>query len=420
MKTAKKKIALVNIFYPPKALGGATRIVVDEVSTLAKRYGDDFEIVVFTADTEGSDFYKVTVYPYDGYRVYTITVALTVSTNWHEKDEKVFDIFDQFLAFEKPDLVHFHCIQALTGSIVEATLKRRIPYLVTVHDAWWISDHQFLIDQFGTVYANGHPDPFEKFVLREGITLEQSLKRRGYLKELLSGAERVLAVSDTFRVIYEKNGVANVVTNKNGISNEVVWKEKDTAYTQKVVCAHVGGITSHKGFDVFKQAVSGLRQENIEVLVVDHTKEDGYLYQTRWGVTKVIVVGRFDQSRIVDLYRRVDVLFAPSTCAESFGLVTREAVACGCWVVGSSVGAIGEDISALNGFKVAPIEKQLLAVLNEIDRSPIKYKGPSQSGRVRYSSDQVDELVSIIREIFSRKRERIDLLEDGKTLPVYF
>ena len=402
MKIPKKKIAIVNIFYPPKALGGATRIVVDEVSTLVQKYGSTFEVVVFTADTESSNYNKVTVYPHDGYRVYAIAVPLTVSSNWHEKNEQVSLVFNEFLAFEKPDLVHFHCIQALTGSILEVTQKLGIPNVVTVHDAWWISDHQFLIDQLGTVYPEGHPDPFKESVLREGTTLEESLQRKRYLKGLLAAADGVLSVSETFSKIYKINGISNVITNKNGISNEVNWQRKNTEHSEKVICAHIGGMSSHKGFDIFKQAVFALGQSNIEVLVVDHTKESDYINYTKWGKTTVTIIGRVDQEHVVDLYKCIDVLFAPSTCAESFGLVTREAAACGCWVVGSNIGAIGEDITIENGFRVTPNQQDLVSVLKSIDQLPSKYKGFSTSKPIRYSADQVDELVVIFDEILEK------------------
>lgn len=398
----KKKIAIVNIFYPPKALGGATRVVSDEVFNLIRKYGDEFEVVVFTADTESVNHHAVTVYPHDGYRVYTVVVPLTVETNWHEKNEKISRIFDNFLDLEKPDLVHFHCIQALTASILERTQVRGIPNVVTAHDAWWISDHQFLIDQFGTVYPEGHPDPFERSVLRDGTTLEQSLRRKRYLKGLLNKADGVYAVSETFARIYRLNGIYNALANKNGISNELVWQKKNTQYSRKIVCGHIGGTTMHKGFDIFKTAVSALGPSNIEVVVVDHTKEAAHSTFSKWGNTPVKIIGRIDQEDIVDLYKSLDVVFAPSACAESFGLVTREAAACGCWVVGSNVGAIGEDISDHNGFKIAPNSKEILSVLKTINKQVDKYKKTAEVKPIRYSAAQVDELVVIFREIFSR------------------
>ena len=207
MTTTKKKIAIVNVVFPPKALGGATRVVVDEATILSETYGDDFEIVVFTADVEKRPVHELKVYPYRGFRVYSVSAHVN---NWIDRDAKMAEMFDQFLDFEKPDLVHFHCTQILTGSVVEMAQKRRIANLITVHDAWWISDFQFLIDAAGKVYLDGHPDPFAKITPPDGVTLDQSINRRSYLKGLLAKADGVLAVSDTYRKIYEKNGVSNI------------------------------------------------------------------------------------------------------------------------------------------------------------------------------------------------------------------
>jgi glycosyltransferase involved in cell wall biosynthesis len=403
MAAIKKKIAVVNIFYPPKALGGATRIVADEVSTIVKNYGDDYEVVVFTADTDSTNVGKVNVYGYDGYRVYAISTPLTHETNWNSTNQKIALVFAEFLAFEMPDLVHFHCIQALTGSVLEVTQKLNIPNVVTIHDAWWISDHQFLVDESGNIYPDGHPDLFLKSELRTGTTLEQSLLRKQYLKGLLRQSDAVLAVSETFTQIYKNNGVPNITTNENGISNDINWGKKNTSYSKRVVCAHIGGMADHKGYKFFKQAVMELVQKNIEVLVVDHQQPHDYVMKTCWGQTSVKIIGRVEHENINTLYSKIDVIFAPSMCVESFGLVTREAVACCCWIVASNLGAIGENVSPRNGIKVSPSKDNLLSALREIDEAPEKFKGYASSGAIRYSSDQVNELVEVFNKILNKK-----------------
>jgi glycosyltransferase involved in cell wall biosynthesis len=403
--TSKKKIALVNVLFPPKALGGATRIVVDEATQLKDEYGEKFDVVVFCADPERRPVGELNAYPYDGYRVYAVSAHIN---NWNFQDQELGKMFDEFLAFEKPDLIHFHCIQVLTASVVEAAKARGIPYIVTVHDAWWISDYQFLMDQHGKVYPDGHPDPFEQIALPPNVTFEQSIKRKSFLKGVLAGADRVLTVSDCFRTLYEKNGVANVQTNKNGISTTVAWSNKDTSYTDKVVCAHIGGTSAHKGFDIFQAAVTAASTSNLEVLVVDHAKPEDYSEKTSWGKTPVQIVGHVPQDKIASLYKNIDVLFAPSVWPESFGLVTREAAACGCWIVASSLGGIGEDVDPENGFVIDPKKPALIDVLKKLDRSPMKYKGLSRVGKVRYSSDQVRELVTIIDDVLIQTAETVE------------
>lgn len=398
-KIKRNKIAIVHVLYPPLALGGATRIVVDEVDTITSKYGDEFEVVVFTADIQRQPPYRLNVYPYAGYRVYSLSITATAQSNWNHRDENVEIAFDNFLEFEKPDIIHFHCIQILTASITEAASKRDIPYFVTAHDAWWISDYQFLHDQSGKIYLDGHPDPFEEFALPNNVSLEQSLTRRAYLKQRLAAAEMVLPVSKTYGSIYRANGIQNLRTITNGISRKVNWQPKDTSYSERLICGHVGGISDHKGFHLFKEAVSKLSSDKIEVLIVDHSKNKNYQSNTRWGSTPVKIIGHVDQENIADLYKQIDVLFAPSVAPESFGLVTREAAACGCWVVASDIGAIGEDVTERNGFTVPPTVAALTEILTHLVTDVEKFKKVAQPDNLRYSDQQTDEVVKLFRGV---------------------
>ena len=389
------KLAVINVFFPPQAVGGATRVVADEVDCIVRHYSDQFDVVVFTTDLERQPPHQVTVYPYKGIRVYSVSSIQRVNMDWHPRDEAMGHLFKEFLALESPDMIHFHCVQRLTASVVEAVREAGIPYFVTVHDAWWISDHQFLVDQNGKVYADGHPDPFAEVTLPDLVTAQESVSRRGLLKGLLADSEGVISVSDSFSDLYRTNGIPNVTTIKNGISPDVSWAEKDTSFTSKVVCAHIGGMSDHKGFHLFRQAITEGGCKNIEVLAVDHSKPEGEIIFSNWGTTPVTIIGRVSNENVVNVYRRTDVLFAPSIWPESFGLVTREAAACGCWIVASDVGAIGEDVTSDNGFRISPNKRNLLNVLSQIDRFTKKFKEHSSSPEPRYSTDQVSELVEL-------------------------
>ncbi|WP_082724990.1 glycosyltransferase family 4 protein [Burkholderia sp. NRF60-BP8] len=404
MSNNRPKIAIVNVFFPPQAIGGATRVVADQVQLLTERYSENFDLVVFTSDAHNHKPYMLRPYVHNGVRVYSTSILWRVNMDWHETDPKIGEIFDKFLEFEKPDLIHFHCIQRLGGGIVEAARSRGIPYYVTAHDAWWISDYQFLTDTKGNVYSDGHPDPFSKYQLPEGITWEESLQRRNYLKALLADAEEVLCVSETYTKLYQGNGISNCLTNRNGISDFVNWKAKDTAYSKRVVCGHIGGMATHKGFFLFRDAVMRSRSNNIEALVVDHSQPENFFEKTLWGDVPVTVIGRVAQQRIIDVYGRIDVLFAPSLWPESFGLVTREAVACGCWVVASNVGAIGEEITEENGFVVDPTADAISSTLDIIDQNPGKYKQRSTSGNIRYSSQQINQLAELFNHKLTKQK----------------
>ncbi|MGJ7548726.1 glycosyltransferase [Pseudomonas alloputida] len=400
----KKKVALVNVFFPPQSIGGATRVVADNFSTLVKDYAGQFDLCVFTADVECREAHKLTVYNHEGCRVYRATTLWREHMDWHPKDPEMYRLFNEFLECEKPDLIHFHCVQRLTASIVSAAKDSGVPYVVTAHDAWWISDFQFLVDHNSKVYPQGHPDLYQKIELPTNIKLADSIERRRDLKELLLGAAEVLTVSNAFAEIYRANGIAEVTVTPNGISDNVQWQNKDTAYSSKVICGHIGGMSEHKGYYLLKEAVLASQPKNIEFLVVDHSKEEGYEHHSLWGDVPVKFIGRVRQEDVVDLYRQIDVLFAPSTWPESFGLVTREAVACGCWVVASDLGGIGEDIAeGVNGYIISPTEAGIVKVLREIDGEVVVHKKTSSEVVRKTAADQV-RLLSNIYAVWSGDR----------------
>lgn len=359
----RRKIVLVNVFFPPQTIGGATRVVDDNFKALRKHYDDDFELVIFAADSECRAPHQLSLYQHNDVRVYRATTLWRENMEWYAKDERMYQMFSEFLACEQPDLVHFHCIQRLTGSIVEATRDAKVPYLVTAHDAWWISDFQFLVDHTGTVYPEGHPDPFATIDLPPSISQEASVERKLYLKALLKSAHKVLTVSNAFADIYRKNDIVDIEVTPNGISDDLPWAPKDTSYTKRVVGGHVGGMAEHKGYFLLKQAVMETQPQNMEFLVVDHSKEEGYESRQYWGDVPVRFIGRTSQDKVVDIYRKIDVLFAPSTWPESFGLVTREAQECGCYIIASSLGGIGEDVKENSGIVITPVLDNIKKVL---------------------------------------------------------
>ena len=142
--------------------------------------------------------------------------------------------------------------------------------------------------------------------------------------------------------------------------------------------------------------------KNLSLLVVDHAYEAKAVTNEIWGDTPVEIRGKIPQSRVAELYASVDVLLAPSIWPESFGLVTREALAAGCWVVASDRGAVGDCVAPhRNGFIVdvrSPLA--LKAVLEKIDSDPVTFmQPPDYCDRLRTAREQAEELALLYREI---------------------
>ena len=397
----KLRIAVVHVFYPPQAIGGATRVVQENVDSLCARYGDEIEIQIFATTEGGERSGAIRQYIHNGVRVTAVTAHADAGMELREKDEGIRNVFSRYLDFTKPDVVHFHCVQRLTGSVVEATRDAGIPYLVTVHDGWWLSDYQFLVDKNGELQFG---DALTVEGMARANTPKASIDRTIYLRSLLADAEAVLAVSDSFGQIYRDIGLTNVRTVENGtILLDPV--ERDEKAGEKVRLGFIGGLAVHKGYGLLRQVWSANKFKHLELVLVDHSQPEMKRQNGMWNGNPISVIGRVRQSRIRDLYASLDVLLAISLWPESYGLVTREAAQAGLWIVASDRGAVGDVVEdGRNGFRIDVSDSVALErVLLAIDQAPEKYRTRTNYPvSLRSFDQQVDELVEIYRNIGQR------------------
>jgi glycosyltransferase involved in cell wall biosynthesis len=392
----KPVVLIVNVFYPPQAIGGATRVVHDNATQLASLYKDDFQIEVFTSAI-GEEDCRLFCYAQDGARVTALTRLQLPEFEVAINDHRVGLIFGEVLDHLQPSLVHFHCIQRLSPSVVTAALKREIPYVITVHDGYWISDFQFIVDENNTPCLYDYADPLSVMAKRGKSAYERMMQ----LRTPLFGAAKTLAVSEKFAELHRQCGVPNVVTIANGISDLLPVTRTPSA-DRRVNLALIGGANRYKGFDLIKSAVSSTKFSQLRLTVIDYDMKPGERRVEVWNTTEVEFLPKVAEERVTELYAKVDVLLAPSVWPESFGLVSREALQCGCWVIASDRGSVGECVTeGVNGHIVDVGDTgDLIRVLSEIDQDPVRYRvSPPPLTKLRRARDQVDDLAGLYRSL---------------------
>lgn len=387
--TARHRILGVNVFYPPQAIGGATRVFHDNLSDLSAPEDKRFLFEVFTSQAE-PDSEKLRVYAQDGILVTSVAPLDVDDKDRIAEDPNMVTQFRKVIERFRPHLVHFHCIQRLTAGIIEVLLELDIPYCITLHDAWWISDRQFVIDELGQPRLYNYSSPLE--------TLERcgakAVARMESLRDRLFGAKAVLAVSEAFAELYRTAGVHHVQTIENGVS-ALTPRPRLREESGRIRLGFIGGLARHKGWDLIQIALREGSFHNLELLAIDHAMSPGDERTDVFGQTPVVFRGKMSQNEVADLYASIDVLLAPSIWPESFGLVTREAALCGCWVVASDRGAIGDTISNdINGFRIdVSSAADLRRVLTLIDKSPTRFRQPAPELKIsRTARDQAQDL----------------------------
>lgn len=380
------RLLVVNVFYPPQDIGGATRVVADNVRHLLDHHG--FEIDVLTTLEGGAHPHEVTATSRGGARVWSITAA-------DQADEAamcdpVMDArIEALLDRIAPDIVHVHCLQRMGVGIIDLCRKRGIPYVLTLHDGWWCSPNQFIIGPDGT------PDLYD---FHDGAARPP---RAQIARRCLMDAAALLAVSESFAALHRSIGLPHVRALPNGLS-ALPLPAPHPGPPGRVRLGLIGGAARHKGFDVLRAALTSRRFANLDLLVVDHALPPGTEVTEQWNTTPVRRVPRRPQADVAGLYGSFDVLMAPSTWPESHGLVAREALALGLWVVASDRGAIGGDVVEGVTGHVVPVDdhRALADVLARIDADPARYgtthgRAPTQ----RSAADQGEELAALYRQI---------------------
>jgi glycosyltransferase involved in cell wall biosynthesis len=383
-KKRKPLVLVVNIFYPPDFIGGATRVVEQTITDFLAIERDRFDFEVLCGREPDGKPGLVERYHWNGVPVTSIMPFPDVDGAERSAETEAF--FQTFLDFVYPDIIHFHCIQRLSASLIDVAVAKGIPFVVSAHDGWWISDRQFLIDDEGTpVYETGKwGNP-------------QRLQR---LRASLNSAHATLAVSEAQARIYRDRGITNVITVANG--SETLSGVKSPPDSGPVWLGLLGGLGLAKGSDLLSDVLKLRTYQNIRFLIVDHSMQEGRTRVEHWGNNKLEIVGKSSFENVTSIYGRLHGLLAISVCVESFGLVSREAQRLGRWVIASNRGGMGEDvIDSENGFIIDPSSMDdLIAVLDTIDADPSTYRSPpNKIIRLRDREDVASDLVTIYRSI---------------------
>ena len=402
---AKKRILIVNVLYPPQAIGGATTIAVQSVQGLLQDYSEEFDIEVLTTEMSDEAPYTLHQYEYEGVSVTAIRLPSHHELESRAFDEQVYQLCLDWLPQSRPDLIHFHSMQRLTAAPLQVAAELEMPYVVTVHDAWWISAHQFLLDDRDQLVDLQQSNPL---IGASTSDASKTIARTNYLAEQLQGAQQLFAVSEFQAELYQNNGFEHVTVLKNGVSyvpkiTPEKTQEKLAEAPDKLVIGYLGGISAHKGYHFLKGIVSNSSLENLQFEVIDLFKPADFKQTSQWGQSKVVTWGKQMGAEIEGFYADIDVLIAPSIWPESFGLVTREAALRNKWVIASNAGGLAEDIAeGETGFVFEMNDKQTFAaILEDINKNWQKYKDTQPD--IKLSQDKIfsqDEHIQQLSEFY--------------------
>ncbi len=355
------KIILINSYYSP--VGGA-EIIAYNTYKLLKEAGH--EIYFWGTDYQPyiDNDYEFIKY-FTKYKGTTKDFLKNPFQYFYNKNAK--KDLEKFINLIKPDIIHIHSLDFITGSILDCC--RKIPTVYTVHGANLFCPTGLLMLKNKQVCdVRCKNNNYIHCVLNKCAKnkLEPSIRRALMLyvrNKNLDIINKFITPSYALKELIIKANIGIEENKITVINNYIAEKELETNpnYLNKGYFLYAGRLSKEKGTKELLSAMSNLPRE-ISLHIAGTGNEENNLkqYAKENNLHNVHFLGFLDREHIKIEYQNCIATILPSNCFDNFPTCNIESFAYGKPVIASNIGGIPEQVEhGKTGliFKVGDIEQ---------------------------------------------------------------
>jgi len=326
--------------------------------------------------------------------------------------------FAAVLQRERPDLVHIQHLMGLPIGLVDQIGQAGLPYVVTLHDYWYLCANAQLLTNYDNTVCAG-PDYWlncarcalarvghsAAFPLIPAIAPLFSY-RQARLHRVLANARALIAPTRFVAQIHAQMGlpVAKIQVVQHGIAVPDDLPPRPPRRPGLRI-GYVGGLSWQKGVHVLIAAVNQLPQEGVTLAVMGDTAVfPDYVAQLQRQARHpgITFTGRIPYEQLWAALAALDVVVVPTLWYETASLIVQEAFAAGAPVVASAIGALQERVrDGIDGILVPPGDVNALReALHLLSSEPARLSQLRSGIRpVRTMADHAREINSIYQEL---------------------
>jgi glycosyltransferase involved in cell wall biosynthesis len=421
---------------------------------LSKRH----EVYVFTriCNTNQKD-YEVTEQNINGITVYLINNTFKYCNSfemYYENgtiDKKFTEILDEI----KPDIVHIQHLVFLSTGLIKKINNRGIPIVFTLHDYWLMCPKWHLLKKEAELCDKAIDNGFDQeccSCLGEMLNIKRGAKRLyiftkslfptflvnkfkkiyflcinkisngngiGKLKDrnckiksLLNTVDIFLSPSIYLRDKFIAFGIPGekVRLSRYGLDSSLFMDSQKTK-ADKIRFGFIGTILPAKGLHILIKAFNEIKYEDVELKIYGKLRSyigfEYYLPSLKKMIKNknIRFRGEFNNRKIADIFKEIDVLVIPSIWHENSPLVIQEAFLSKTPVIASRVGGIPELVKdGVNGLLFNPQDtddllKKLEYVIN--NREVINEFKKSMP-KIKNIEENTQEIEKLYKEILKR------------------
>ena len=385
------KIIFVLNHFLPNQLGGTEVYVYNLMQQLTLK---NFEVIAIIPNY-GND--KTEEYFVGQQRVIKFAEPSEVDRSliMGKKDPKGLAYFGEILKTEKPDIVHFHDLEAGSGiTIRHIEISKQLGFknIMTFHLSGYscktgnlmykdkvYCDGIIKIDKCSACYyksknagffATSVLNGFSTILFKLGIdssTWNNKIgtavsfsflieKLKANLQKIESNCVALISLTEWYKKILIENGLPaeKISFISQGLTNQKLFKDEIRIQTNYLKIIFVGRISPLKGIHLLIKALSELDENKVMLDIYGNDPDDDYSRKLKTQTNKMSNItwkGVLVPDQVVATMSNYSLLCLPSTFSEMSPLVIQEAFAAGIPVVASNVFGNAEQISdGINGW----------------------------------------------------------------------
>ncbi len=276
------------------------------------------------------------------------------------KEQTILKAFSRMCEQIQPDLVHIQHLMGLPVAIADYLQQGDIPFLITLHDYWWVCANAQLITNYSQQICDG-PQAYlncARCVLsRAGQpnlwplipVLTGPLAWRNWrLQRVMNSAHKLITPTQFVSDWYAGYGVPEeklqVIPHGFDLPSQIVRSDRATDTPLRFVYI-VGGLTWQKGGHILLQAFAEIKGQAELWVVGDETTDPIYASKLHTLASgKVRFWGKLTHEAVWDIWSQVDVVVVPALWYETFSFIVSEAYAAGVPVVASRLGPLADRV----------------------------------------------------------------------------
>ncbi len=284
------------------------------------------------------------------------------------------DAWHAVLSAEQPDLVHIEHLMGMPFDMVSELVDSQIPYVITLHDYWYLCANAQLLTNTDQTICNG-PDSQALNCARCALARANTRgvdrlapavasimnRRNDRASTVLSRAARIIAPTKFVRDIYLSSGSNNLEIDvlehgtalPSKLSINVQKARPDRFHGDRLHVGYIGSIAQQKGVHVLVEAVNSLPAQDVALTIYGELQTYPEYSSKLRSLAKhpgIKLAGPVERDQLWAALAEFDVFVFPTLWYEVSPLTIDEAFAVGIPIVASHIGAMSEKIiDGVNG-----------------------------------------------------------------------